>query len=100
MVEARPEDRGSYAAFATGLLGYLLLNFALWWSVWETAGPTTGQQVVMWSGLLVPPTALGVLVALPASRRAGGPWLRGLAVGCLGGAVLVLALAVLGRFAQ
>jgi hypothetical protein len=100
MVDTRPEDDGGYAAFATGLLGYLLLNVAIALSIWETAELTTGQQVLTWTGLLAPPTALVALFALPASRRAGGSSLRGLTIGCLGGAVLILVLALLGTLSQ
>lgn len=97
--QPQTDETGSYAAFATGLIGYLLLNLAVALSIWETAQATTGQQALTWTALLAPPTIVGALFALPASRRAGGEVLRGLALGCLGGAALVLVLAALGRLA-
>lgn len=100
MAGTGPEGNGSYAAFATGLLGYLLLNTAIALAIWETAGISTGQQVLTWAGLVAPPTALGALYVFPASRRAGGSWLRGLTIGCLGGTVLALAVVVLGALSQ
>jgi hypothetical protein len=89
-------EAGSYAVFAAGLLGYLLLNLAVALSIWETAELTTGQQVLTWTVLLAPPMVLGALLAVPATRHAGEPWLRSLAIGCLAGAVLILVVALLG----
>lgn len=98
--QPRQSEGGSYAAFATGLIGYLVLNVAVALSIWETAALTTGQQVLTWTALVAPPAVTGVLWALPVTRRGGGAVLRGMALGCLGGAALILVLATLGRLAE
>jgi hypothetical protein len=39
-----PEETGSFAAFAGGSVGYLLLNLAVAFTSWETAQPTPGRN--------------------------------------------------------